>query len=64
MTDEQGGQYRSMAKKLRDLAIKNRRYLSTWLQWTLARPNSAFRDEVVEVDEVNQQGRSCSQETN
>ncbi len=56
MTDEQGGQYRSMAKKLRDLAIKNRRYLSTWLQWTLARPNSAFRDEVVEIDEINRKG--------
>ena len=56
MTDEQGSQYRVMAKKLYDLAIKNRRYLSTWLQWTLARPNSAFRDEVVEVDEVNQKG--------
>jgi hypothetical protein len=56
MTDEQGGQYRSMAKKLRDLAIKNRRYLSTWLQWTLARPNSAFRNEVVEIDEVDCKG--------
>jgi len=56
MTDEQGGQYRLMAKKLRDLAIKNGRYLSTWLQWTLARPNSAFRDEVVEIDEVNRKG--------
>ncbi len=56
MTDEQSSQYRAMAKKLYDLAIKNRRYLSTWLQWTLARPNSAFRDEVVEVDEVNQKG--------
>ena len=56
MTDEQGGQYRSMAKKLRDLAIKNRRYLSTWLQWTLARPNSAFRDELVEIDEVDRKG--------
>jgi superfamily II DNA or RNA helicase len=54
MTDEQSSQYQVMAKKLYDLAIKNRRYLSTWLQWTLARPNSAFRDEVVEVDEVNQ----------
>ena len=61
MTDEQGGQYRSMAKKLRDLAIKNRRYLSTWLQWTLARPNSAFRDEVVEIDEVNRKGEVDSQ---
>jgi len=56
MTDEQSSQYRVMANKLYDLAIKNRRYLSTWLQWTLARPNSAFRDEVVEVDEVNQKG--------
>jgi SNF2 family DNA or RNA helicase len=56
MTDEQGGQYRRMEKKLRDLALNNRRYLSTWLQWTLARPNSAFRDEVVEVDEVDRQG--------
>ncbi len=56
MTDKQSSQYRVMAKKLYDLAIKNRRYLSTWLQWTLARPNSAFRDEVVEVDEVNQKG--------
>ncbi len=56
MTDEQSSQYRVMAKKLYDLAIKSRRYLSTWLQWTLARPNSAFRDEVVEVDEVNKKG--------
>ena len=56
MTDKQSSQYRSMAKKLRDLAIKNRRYLSSWLQWTLARPNSAFRDEVVEIDEVNRKG--------
>lgn len=56
MTNEQGGQYHSMAKRLRDLAIKNRRYLSTWLQWTLARPNSAFRHEVVEIDEVDRKG--------
>jgi len=56
MTDKQSSQYRLMAKKLRDLAIKNRRYLSSWLQWTLARPNSAFRDEVVEIDEVDRKG--------
>ena len=56
MLDEQSSQYRTMDKKLRDLAIKNRRYLSTWLQWSLARPNSAFRDEVVEVDELDHQG--------
>ncbi len=52
MTDEQGAQYRSMASSLRDRALQNRRYLSTWLQWTLARPNSAFRDEIVEIDET------------
>jgi hypothetical protein len=57
MMDEQSDQYVAMEKMLRDLAIKNRRYLSTWLQWSLARPNSAFRDEVVEVDEVNGEGR-------
>jgi hypothetical protein len=56
MEEEQGSQYLEMAGKLRDLAIKNRRYLSTWLQWTLARPNSAFRDEVVQIDEINQGG--------
>ena len=56
MTDGQGSQYRKMEKKLRDLALNNRRYLSSWLQWTLARPNSAFRDEVVEVDEVDRKG--------
>jgi helicase-like protein len=57
MTDIQSDQYLSMEKQLRDLAIKNRRYLSTWLQWSLARPNSAFRDEVVEVDERNREGK-------
>lgn len=56
MEEEQGNQYREMAGKLRGLAIKNRRYLSTWLQWTLARPNSAFRDEIVQIDEVNRDG--------
>jgi hypothetical protein len=56
MEEEQGKQYREMAGKLRGLAIKNRRYLSTWLQWTLARPNSAFRDEVVQIDEGNRDG--------
>jgi len=56
MEEEQGMQYREMAGKLRDLAVKNRRYLSTWLQWTLARPNSGFRDEIVQIDEVNRDG--------
>jgi len=56
MEEEQGKQYREMAGELRKLAIKNRRYLSTWLQWTLARPNSAFRNEVVQIDQFNRDG--------
>jgi len=53
MLDDQGQQYHSMDRSLKQLAIQSSRYLSTWLQWTLARPNSAFRDEVVVVDEVD-----------
>ena len=53
MLDDQGQQYHSMDSGLKQLAIQSSRYLSTWLQWTLARPNSAFRDEVVVVDEVD-----------
>jgi hypothetical protein len=53
MLDDQGQQYRSMDSGLKQLAIQSSRYLSTWLQWSLARPNSAFRDEVVLVDEVD-----------
>ncbi len=51
MLDDQGQQYHSMDSSLKQLAIQSSRYLSTWLQWTQARPNSAFRDEVVVVDE-------------
>jgi hypothetical protein len=53
MLDDQGQQYRRMETSLKQLAIQSNRYLSTWLQWSLARPNSAFRDEVVVVDEVD-----------
>jgi|AMZC01.1.fsa_nt_AMZC01000485.1_28 superfamily II DNA or RNA helicase len=53
MFQDQGDQYRGMDTALKQLAIQSRRYLSTWLQWTLARPNSAFRDEAVMVDEVD-----------
>ncbi len=52
MLDDQEQQYQSMDGSLKQLAIQSSRYLSTWLQWSLARPNSAFRDEVVMVDEV------------
>jgi len=53
MLDDQRQQYHSMDSSLKQLAIQSSRYLSTWLQWTLARPNSAFRDEVVVVDKVD-----------
>lgn len=52
MLDDQEQQYQSMDSNLKQLAIQSSRYLSTWLQWSLARPNSAFRDEVVMVDEI------------
>ncbi|GAP21878.1 DUF6094 domain-containing protein [Leptolinea tardivitalis] len=53
MLDDQGRQYHSMDSGLKQLAVQSSRYLSTWLQWSLARPNSAFRDEVVVVDEMD-----------
>jgi len=53
MLEDQGDQYSGMDTSLKQLAIQSRRYLSTWLQWSLARPNSAFRDEAVMVDEVD-----------
>jgi hypothetical protein len=52
MLDDQAQQYQSMDSSLKQLALQSSRYLSTWLQWSLARPNSAFRNEVVLVDEV------------
>jgi hypothetical protein len=53
MLEDQGQQYHNMDRSLKQLAVQSSRYLSTWLQWSLARPNSAFRDEVVLVDEVD-----------
>lgn len=53
MLDNQGQQYRNMECGLKQLAIQSSRYLFTWLQWSLARPNSAFRDEVVVIDEMD-----------
>ena len=53
MLDDQRQQYHSMDSSLKQLAVQSGRYLSTWLQWSLARPNSAFRDEVVVVDDVD-----------
>jgi hypothetical protein len=53
MLEDQEQQYREMDSSLKQLAKQSNRYLSTWLQWSLARPNSAFRDEVVVIDDVN-----------
>lgn len=58
MTDAQREQYEGYIygedASLQGLAMDalkkgSQRYLSLWLQWSLARPNSAFRDEVVEA---------------
>ena len=56
MLDDQAMQYHQMDSSLKTLAIQSNRYLSTWLQWSLARPNSGFRDEVVVLDELNKKG--------
>jgi hypothetical protein len=53
MLEDQASQYRKMDANLKQMAVQSGRYLSTWLQWSLARPNSAFRDETVVVDEVD-----------
>lgn len=55
MTSEQDAQYREMEQTLKKMAIQDKRYLSTWLQWSLARPNSAFRDETVMVNVVDEE---------
>ncbi|MCD6345728.1 MAG: DEAD/DEAH box helicase [Anaerolineae bacterium] len=54
-------QYRGMNSDLRSRAMSNRKWLSTWLQWSLARPNSAFRDEVVIKREHDDEGNVISQ---
>ena len=54
-------QYRGMESDLRSRARRNHKWLSTWLQWSLARPNSAFRDEVVIKRERDDEGNVVSQ---
>ncbi|HML39853.1 MAG TPA: DUF6094 domain-containing protein [Bellilinea sp.] len=56
MLDDQAQQYHQMDGALKSMALQSSRYLSTWLQWSLARPNSAFRDETIIVDELNKKG--------
>ncbi|MFP4345919.1 MAG: DUF6573 family protein [Anaerolineales bacterium] len=60
---EQGGQYEGLESYLRAIAREDRRYLSTWLQWSLSRPNSAFRDEEVIKLHRNDDGEVIKEET-
>ncbi len=48
LTPAQAEQYAKMDEQLRSLAREDPRWLSTWLQWALARPNSGFRSELIE----------------
>lgn len=48
--ESHASQYSWMEAGLRAKARQDRRFLSVWLQWSLARPNSAFRDEKVQTD--------------
>jgi len=50
MGEKQTPDYKGLEGLLRQMAKENSRYLSLWLQWALARPNSAYRDEVVMVN--------------
>jgi len=56
MLEPDRSQYNNLDDTLKDLAKENNRFLSTWLQWSLARPNSAFRDEVVVVEQYDAEG--------
>jgi hypothetical protein len=49
MDEEQETQYRGMDSSLKAMAVQSMRYMSAWLQWSLSRPNSAFRDETVRL---------------
>ena len=60
MSGEQGAQYHSMNSRLTALARQHPSYLSTWLQWSLGRPNSAFRDETVVKKERDDEGNVTS----
>ena len=48
MTPAQAVQYSDMEATLWALVLEDWRRLSTWFQWCLSRPNSGFRDEVVD----------------
>jgi hypothetical protein len=57
MTAAQGAQYQRLESALRAQARQYPSWLSNWLQWSLSRPNSAFRPEVVEKARKDEDGR-------
>lgn len=64
MPDTQGHQYYGMDRFLKQQAMDDNRYLSVWLQWSLARPNSGFRDEAVIVEGIDDEGKKTGLKTN
>jgi SAM-dependent methyltransferase len=63
MGEEQRRQYFQMDDALKHMAVTDKRFLSLWLQWSLARPNSGFRDEVVIKELRNEDGEIVNRET-
>jgi hypothetical protein len=59
----QRSQYQNMEGTLRAMAREDQRLLSLWLQWSLSRPNSGFRDEVVVKEFRNEDGEVVSKKT-
>ncbi len=64
MPDSQGHQYYNMDRFLKQQAMDDSRYLSVWLQWSLARPNSGFRDEAVIVEGIDDEGKKTGLKKN
>jgi SNF2 family DNA or RNA helicase len=62
MSDQQAEQYRRMFTTLKARAKEDRRYLSTFLQWSLGRPNSGFRDEEVIKEHRDDDGNIVKRE--
>jgi len=64
MPEPQFRQYSSMDSFLKKQAMDSSRYLSVWLQWSLARPNSGFRDEAVIVEGMDDEGKKTGLQKN
>jgi superfamily II DNA or RNA helicase len=53
MSSDLGRQYRRVFATLKNRAVQDHRYLSTWIHWSLNRPNSAFRYEEIIKEHKN-----------